>query len=168
MTIFVYCIIIILMSTKIDSILKKYKPGRRENLIPLLQEIQDDEGYLSEETIVKAGSFVGLSTTKIYGLATFYDQFRFVPAGKVQIRICNGTSCFLNGSHFVINKIAEETGLNPGQTGRDGIFSYDIETCMGGCNNGPVISVNGEYYTHIKADQLPELIKKLRFIIEND
>jgi NADH-quinone oxidoreductase subunit E len=158
----------VLMSTKIDSILKKYKPGRREDLIPMLQEVQDDSGYLSEEAIIRAGSFVGLSTTKIYGLATFYDQFRFLPAGKVQIKICNGTSCFLNGSQYVINKIMEETGLDPGQTGRDGIFSYEIETCMGGCNHGPVISVNGEYHTHIKADQLPELIKKLRYIIENE
>jgi len=152
----------------IDSILKKYKPGRREDLIPLLQEIQEGQGHLSEEAIVKVGSFIGLSTTKIYGLATFYDQFRFVPSGKVLIKVCHGTSCFLNGSQAVINKIKEETGLIPGQTGRDGIFSYDIVTCMGGCNNGPVIRVNGEYHPFVKPDQLPELIRKLRYIIEND
>ncbi|MDQ1296099.1 MAG: hypothetical protein QG611_77 [Bacteroidota bacterium] len=156
------------MSTEVDVILRKYKPGRREDLIPLLQEIQDDNGYLSEDTIIKVGAFIGLSTTKIYGLATFYDQFRFVPAGKVQIKICHGTSCFLNGSQAIINKIKEETGLMPGQTGRDGIFSYDIVTCMGGCNNGPVVSVNGEYHPHVKPEQLPELIRKLRYIIEND
>ena len=137
-------------------------------MIPLLQEIQDDNGYLSEDNIIKVGAFVGMSTTKIYGLATFYNQFRFIPAGKVQIKICHGTSCFLNGSQAVINKIKEETGLNPGQTGRDGIFSYDIITCMGGCNNGPVISVNGEYYPYVKPEQIPDLLKKLRFIIEND
>jgi len=156
------------MSTDVDLILKKYKPGKREDMIPLLQEIQDDNGYLSEDNIIKVGAFVGMSTTKIYGLATFYNQFRFIPAGKVQIKICHGTSCFLNGSQAVINKIKEETGLNPGQTGRDGIFSYDIVTCMGGCNNGPVISVNGEYYPYVKPEQIPDLLKKLRFIIEND
>jgi NADH-quinone oxidoreductase subunit E len=156
------------MSTDIESIFKKYKQGRREYLIPLLQEIQDDLGYLSEEAIIKVGSFVGLSTTKIYGLATFYDQFRFVPSGKVQIKICHGTSCFLNGSQSVIDKIKEETGIMPGQTTRDGIFSYEIVTCMGGCNNGPLICINGEYHTCVKAEQLPDLIKKLRFIIEND
>jgi NADH-quinone oxidoreductase subunit E len=156
------------MATEIELILKKYKPGRRENLIPLLQEIQEDHGHLSEEAIVKVGGFVGLSTTKIYGLATFYDQFRFIPSGRVRIKVCHGTSCFLNGSQAIINKIREETGLIPGQTSRDGIFSYDIETCMGGCNNGPVIRVNGEYYQCVKPEQLPELIKKLRYIIEND
>jgi NADH:ubiquinone oxidoreductase subunit E len=158
----------ILMGTDIDIILKKYKKGKREDLIPLLQEIQEETGYLSEEAIVKTGNFLGLSTTKIYGLATFYDKFRFIPAGKIQIRICHGTSCFLNGSQTLINKIKEETGVIPGQTTRDGNFSYEIVPCMGGCNNGPVININGEFYTHIKAEQLPELIKKLKYVIEND
>jgi NADH-quinone oxidoreductase subunit E len=156
------------MSTDLDIILKKYKQGKREDLIPLLQEIQDAAGYLSEEAIVKTGSFLGLSTTKIYGLATFYDRFRFVPTGKIRISICNGTSCFLNGSQAIISKIKEETGVLAGQTTRDGNFSYEIVSCMGGCCNGPIINVNGKYYTHIKTDQLPELIKRLKYVIEND
>lgn len=156
------------MSIDLDVILKKYKQGKREDLIPLLQEIQQETGYLSEEAIVKTGSFLGLSTTKIYGLATFYERFRFIPAGKIQIRICNGTSCFLNGSQSILNKIKEETGVLPGQTTRDGNFSYEIVSCMGGCCNGPVINVNGNYHTHIKAEQLPEIIRRLKYVIEND
>jgi NADH-quinone oxidoreductase subunit E len=156
------------MGSDLDLILKKYKQGKREDLIPLLQEIQEDLGYLSEEAIVRVGNFLGLSTTNIFGLATFYDRFRFIPSGKIQISICHGTSCFLNGSQSIINKIKEETGILPGQTTRDGNFSYEIVSCMGGCSNGPVINVNGEYYTHIKAERLPELIKKLKYIIEND
>lgn len=156
------------MGTDFDIILKKYKQGKREDLIPLLQEIQNDLGYLSEEAIVKTGGFLGLSTTKIYGLATFYDKFRFIPSGKIQIMICNGTSCFLNGSQSIINKIKEETGVLQGQTTRDGNFSYEVVSCMGGCCNGPVISVNGQYNTHIKAEQIPELIKRLKYMIETD
>ena len=156
------------MSTEINTILKNYKPGKREDLIPILQAIQEDMGYLSEEAIVQVGGFLGLSTTKIFGLATFYDRFRFIPSGKIQIRICNGTSCFLNGSQAVINKIKEETGVIPGQTTRDGNFSYEIVSCMGGCHNGPLMNVNGEYHLHVKAEQLPELIKKLKYIIDND
>jgi NADH:ubiquinone oxidoreductase subunit E len=156
------------MSTDLDMILKKYKQGKREDLIPLLQEIQDDLGYLSEEAIVKTGNFLGLSTTKIYGLATFYDRFRFIPSGRIQIKICHGTSCFLNGSQSIISKLKEETGMAAGQTSRNGIFSYEIVSCMGGCCNGPVISINGQYQTHIKAEQLPELIKRLKHVIEND
>jgi NADH:ubiquinone oxidoreductase subunit E len=155
------------MGTDLEIILKKYKQGKREDLIPLLQEIQDELGYLSEEAIVKTGSFLGLSTTKIYGLATFYDRFRFIPSGKIQIRICHGTSCFLNGSQAIINKIKEDIGVIAGQTTRDGNFSYEIVSCMGGCNSGPVINVNGQYHTHVKAEQLPELIKRLKYVIEN-
>ena len=156
------------MNADFDVILKKYKQGKREELIPLLQEIQEDQGYLSEEAIVKVGGFLGLSTTKIYGLATFYDRFRFVPAGKIHIRVCHGTSCFLNGSQALINKLKEETGIMPGKTSRDGNISYEIVTCMGGCNNGPLLNVNGEFHTRIKADQLPELVKRLNYIIEHD
>jgi NADH-quinone oxidoreductase subunit E len=156
------------MSGEIDLILKKYKPGRRDELIPLLQEIQENSGFLSEDSIVKVGNYVGLSTTKIYGLATFYDQFRFIPSGKIHIRICNGTSCFLNGSESLIDKLKEELGILPGQTTRDGLFSYDIITCMGGCNKGPVMKVNDEYHTSVRPEQLPDLIEKLKYIIEND
>lgn len=156
------------MSKDLDTIIKKYKSGRREDLIPLLQEIQENQGYLSEEVIVKVGRFLSLSTTKIYGLATFYDQFRFIPEGKIRIKICNGTSCFLNGSQAIINKIREESGIKAGQTSRDGSLSYEIVTCMGGCNNGPVITVNEEYNQHIKPEQIPAMLKKLRHIIEND
>ncbi len=156
------------MADDLDLIFKKYKHGKREDLIPLLQEIQESLGYLSEDAIVQVGAFLGLSTTKIYGLATFYDRFRFIPAGKIEIKICHGTSCFLNGSQAIIDKVRDETGLLPGQVTRDGNLSYEIVSCMGGCNSGPVINVNGEYQTHIKPEQLPDLIKKLKYVIEND
>jgi NADH:ubiquinone oxidoreductase subunit E len=156
------------MGGDLDIIIKKYKQGKREDLIPLLQEIQEANGYISEEAIVKAGSFLGLSTTKIYGLATFYDRFRFIPAGRIQIKICRGTSCFLNGSQEVINKLKEEIGVAPGLTTRNGNFSYEIVSCMGGCHNGPLLLVNGEFHTHIKPEEIPELIKKLKYVIDND
>jgi NADH-quinone oxidoreductase subunit E len=156
------------MTTDIDMILKKYKQGKREDLIPILQDIQNDLGHISEEAIVKIGNFLGLSTTKIYGLATFYDKFRFIPSGRIVIKICHGTSCFLNGSKGIISKMKEETGILPGQTTRDGLISYEIVSCMGGCNNGPLVNVNGEYKTHIRPEQIPDMIKKLKYIVEND
>jgi len=156
------------MAADLDLILKKYKHGRREDLIPLLQEIQTENGYLSEESIVRVGGHLGLSTTKIFGLATFYDQFRFIPSGRIHLKICHGTSCFMNGSQAIIDKIIEELKISPGQTTRNGNFSFDIVTCLGGCYHGPVILVNGEYHIHIHPEQLPALIKKLKLIIEND
>jgi NADH-quinone oxidoreductase subunit E len=156
------------MAEDLDTILKKYKQGRRENMIPLLQEIQTEHGYLSEDAIIKVGSHLGLSTTKIYGLATFYDQFRFIPSGKVHIKICHGTSCFMNGSQPLIDKFKEELKIAPGQTTRNGNFSFDVVTCMGGCYHGPVIMINREYQIHVRPEQISDLIKKLKYIIEND
>ncbi|HLN20192.1 MAG TPA: NAD(P)H-dependent oxidoreductase subunit E [Bacteroidales bacterium] len=156
------------MEGDIEIILKKYKPGRREELIPILQDIQADMGYIPEEAIIRVGNFLGLSTTKIYGLATFYDRFRFVPSGKIKIQICHGTSCFLNGSQAIISKMKEETGVNPGQSTRDGLVSYEIVTCMGGCTHGPVLKINDDFHTRVNASQVPELIKRLKYIIEND
>lgn len=156
------------MDAGLDTILKKYKSGKREELIPLLQDVQSSQGYISEEAIVKIGSFLGLSTTKIYGLATFYDKFRFFPEGQIRIKICHGTSCFLNGSQAIISKVKEETGIQRGQTTRDGLISYEIVSCMGGCINGPVMSINDEFHTAVNASQVPELIKRLRYIVEND
>lgn len=150
----------------LEAILKRYRPGRREDLIPILQEIQEESGFLSEEAIIKVGSLLRLSTTKIYGLATFYDQFRFIPQGKIHIKICNGTSCFLNGSEGVIKKLRELLNIEPGQTSRDGNFSYEIVTCMGGCTCGPVILINGDYYTAIKPEKLPELINRMKFLFD--
>jgi NADH-quinone oxidoreductase subunit E len=156
------------MAADLDTILKKYRQGRREELIPLLQEIQTEKGFLSEEAIVKVGSHLGLSTTKIYGLATFYDQFRFVPTGKIHIRICNGTTCYMNGSQPVIDKFREELRIAPGQTTRNGNFSLEVVSCLEGCFHGPIVMINGEYNVSMKAEQVPELIRKLKYIIEND
>ncbi len=156
------------MAADLDTILKKYRQGKREDLIPLLQELQVENGYLSEEAIVKVGSHLGLSTTKIFGLATFYDQFRFIPTGRIQIKVCHGTSCFMNGSQLVLDKFKEELKITAGQTTRNGNFSLDIVSCMGGCYHGPVIMVNGEYQIHVRPEQIPDLIKKLKYIIDND
>ncbi len=155
------------MPATLESILSKYKSGRREELIPLLQEIQEEHGLISEEAIIKVGALLGLSTSKIYGLATFYDQFRFTPYGRVHLKICNGTTCYINGSKSIIDSIREELGVNPGETTRDGLFSFEVVTCMGGCSNGPIICSNGEYYTHLRPEQIPAFIKSLKFTIEN-
>jgi NADH-quinone oxidoreductase subunit E len=107
-----------------------------------------------------------MSTTKIYGLATFYDQFRFVPFGKVHLRICNGTTCFINGSTPIINAVKEAFGTDPGQTTRDGRFSFELTACMGGCNEGPVMRVGDDYYSHLRSEDIPEMVRKLKTLAD--
>jgi NADH-quinone oxidoreductase E subunit len=154
------------MESVIDKVIDRYRQGKREDLIPILQEIQKAAGHISEEAIVKVGRLLNISTTKIFGLATFYDQFRFFPAGRIHIRICHGTSCFMNGSGSLITAVKEELGIEPGQTTRDGRFSYEVVTCMGSCSNGPVIRVNEEYHTGVASDQIPGMIRKLKHLAE--
>jgi len=148
--------------SNIEDILRRYRSGSHDSLIPILQEVQAEKGFIPEEAIIKIGSFLGMSTTKIYGLATFYDQFRFVPFGKIHLRICNGTSCFINGSTPVINAVKEAFGTEPGQTSRDGRFSFELTACMGGCNEGPVIKVGDDYYSHLRSEDIPEMVRKLK------
>jgi NADH-quinone oxidoreductase subunit E len=148
--------------SKIDDILDRYREGSHENLIPILQDVQEAEGYLSENAIITIGRFLHMSTTKIYGLATFYDRFRFIPAGRVHMRICNGTTCFINGCGAVVTAVREQLGIEPGQTTCDGRFSYELTACQGGCNDGPVICVGEHYYTHVRQEDVPELITKLK------
>lgn len=152
--------------SKIEDILTRYRSGSHESLIPILQDVQAEDGYLSEEAVVRIGGFLGMSTTKIYGLATFYDQFRFVPAGRVHLRICNGTTCFINGSAPVIAALKDTLGVDPGQTTRDGRFSYELTACMGGCNEGPVISVGETFHTHVRSEEIPEMILKLKALAD--
>lgn len=156
------------MDISTDEILSRYKQGKREDLIPILQDFQNSHGYISEEAIVKTGILLGLSTTKIYGLATFYDQFRFFPRGKIHLKVCSGTTCYVNGSQSIVNAISEELGIGPGEASRDRNFSYEVVTCMGGCNNAPVVMVNEDYQLGVSAEKIPDLIGKLKYIIDND
>jgi len=152
--------------SKIDDILSHYREGSHDSLIPILQDIQEAEGYLSENAIVRIGGFLHMSTTKIFGLATFYDRFRFFPCGKVHLRICNGTTCFINGSASVVAAVREALGIEAGQTTRDGRFSYELTSCMGGCNEGPVVATGETYFTHVRVEDIPEMISKLKALAD--
>ena len=153
--------------SSIDQILGQYRSGSQDSLIPILQDIQSAEGYISEQSVVRVGAFLGISTTKIYGLATFYDQFRFTPAGRVHLKVCNGTTCFINGSEKIVKSLRETLGVDPGQTTRDGRFSYELTSCMGGCNEGPVACHSGRYITRMRPEDIPELVNNLKPIADS-
>lgn len=156
------------MDTSLDKILKAYKLARREDLIPLLQEIQIAEGYLSEEAIVKVGGLLNLSTTKIYGLATFYDQFRFKPEGRCVVRLCYGTACYLAGAKTVKSLLEEELGTVEGETSRDGLFSLHLVSCIGACSDKPVLRFNDDFHEFTDRIQLKKLIAAYREKMEEE
>jgi len=103
----------------IDPILDRYPGAGRDALIPILQDVQERHGYLSEEAVVRIGEHLGLPSSKIYGVATFYNQFRFRPKGRYHIQVCRGTACHVKGSLAVLEAVKRELRLEPGQTTRD-------------------------------------------------
>ncbi|MBN2638180.1 MAG: NADH-quinone oxidoreductase subunit NuoE [Bacteroidales bacterium] len=143
----------------IKNILEKYQEPSRDNLIPILQDIQENEGYLSKESVVQVGSYLNLPSSKIYGVATFYNQFRFLPKGKFHIQICRGTACHVLGSATVLQELEKQLKVKAGETTRDGLFSVEVVACIGACGLAPVITVNGEFFAKITPDSLQAIIE---------
>lgn len=146
------------MMGNIKNIFSKYPDAGRENLIPILQDIQTVEGHLSKESVVEVGSFLNIPTSKIFGVATFYNQFRFQPNGKYHVQVCRGTACHVLGSATVLQEIEKQLKIKAGKTTRDGLFSIEVVACIGACGLAPVISINGEFYAKVTAASLSEII----------
>ncbi len=146
----------------IDDIKLKYRGASRDALIPILQEIQEREGYLEEATLREVGLFLKLPASKIYGVASFYNQFRFQPIGKYHVVICRGTACHVKGSSTLLHTLQQELNIQPGQTTRDGLFTLDVVACIGACGLAPVVSVNGEFHAKMTPEKTIELIAHIR------
>ncbi len=148
------------MSDKIIEILKIYPKGHRETLIPVLQTIQDKIGYIPEEAIAPVAEYVGIPSSKVYGVATFYDQFRFVKQGTYHIRVCRGTACHVMGSATILKELEKELKIKAGEVSKDGKFSLEIASCIGACSMAPVVQINNHYYTISPKDQIKDIIRK--------
>jgi NADH-quinone oxidoreductase subunit E len=121
-------------------------PKSRQYLIPILQEIQESCGYVPREGIFQVSEYLGLPEAKIFGVATFYNQFKLTPPGKHQIQVCRGTACHVRGSASLLEILEAELGIQAGETTKDGLFSLDVVACIGACSIAPVITVDGEYH----------------------
>ncbi|HUS58962.1 MAG TPA: NADH-quinone oxidoreductase subunit NuoE [Planctomycetota bacterium] len=148
--------------TDIELILSKYQNGKRDVLIPILQEVQEQQGFLSRQAVIRVGRHLGLPASKVFGVATFYNQFRFQPNGKYHIQCCRGTACHVKGSAAVLEAIELALGIKAGQTTRDGLFSLEVVACMGACGLAPAINVNGEFFAGVAADSVREIINSYR------
>jgi NADH-quinone oxidoreductase E subunit len=146
----------------VATILKRHPRAGRDALIPILQEVQEDQGYLSREAVIRIGKHLNLPTTKIYGVATFYNQFRFQPKGKYHLMVCRGTACHVKGSGRVLEMAQKLLKLKPGQTSRDRLFSLETVACMGACGLSPVMNLNGEFYAKVTPQKLIKIIQECK------
>ena len=146
----------------IQPILQQYPDGKREYLIPILQEIQESEGFLSEKSVVEVGKYLKIPTSKIFGVATFYNQFRFEPQGKYHIQVCRGTACHVLGSSTVLHEIEKNLKIKAGSTSRDGLFSLEVVACIGACGLAPVININGEFHAKVNAAAIQSILDQYK------
>lgn len=150
------------MQAALESIFQKFPNRQREDLIPLLQVIQDEFGFLSEETIHELGSYLDISVNKIYGVATFYDNFRFGPVGRYHIRLCEGTACHVAGASTILQELERLLKIRNGETDKEGLFSLEVVSCIGACGLAPLIEINQEYHCQVTLEKMKEIILNLR------
>jgi NADH-quinone oxidoreductase subunit E len=149
-------------TAEIELVLARHPGAKRDELIPILQEIQQAYGHLSREAVILIGRHLGLPASKIYGVATFYNQFRFRAPGKFHVQVCRGTACHVKGSVLVLEAAVKALGIHPGETTRDGLYSLEVVACLGACGLAPVVAVNGEFYAGVTPDGLMEILATYR------
>ena len=136
------------------------RPDVGENdLIPLLQEIQASYGYLPPEVLMALSERTGIPASRIYGVATFYEQFHLEPHGRHTIRCCRGTACHVKNGSELIDAISRHLGVAPGETTEDMRFTFETVACLGTCFLAPVIMVNSDYYGHLSANKIKDILE---------
>lgn len=133
--------------------------GHAGALIPLLQSAQDTYGYVSEKAIDYISHVTGIPAAEIYGVVTFYAQFRTKPLGKHIIKVCNGTACHVNGAKEVYEVIQDELNVVYEETTDDGNFSLLSVACIGCCSLAPVITIDGETYGRLNSQKLRKILR---------
>jgi len=147
---------------RVETILEGHPDAGRDHLIPILQEIQEAEGYLSKEAIMRVGTALHLPASKIFGVATFYNMFRFQPKGEHHVMVCRGTACHVKGSKRVLDQVTRTLRIEPGQTTRDGRFSLEVVACMGACGLAPVVNINGQFHAKATPLKLQRILDECR------
>lgn len=148
--------------TVVDAILAKYPP-KELSTIAVLQDIQEHYHYLPEEIFTYVARALNVGEARLYGVATFYENFSLDPKGKYVIRCCDGTACHVRGSLPILNKLREELGLSEAKkTTDDLLFTVETVSCLGACGLAPVLTVNGETYPAMTPEKAVGLLNELR------
>ena len=136
--------------------------GTRGELIPLLQAAQEAFGYVPEAAMERVADCLEVALADVYGVVTFYKQFRQEPCGRYLIRVCDGTACHVNDSMGLVEAVEDVLGLSPGQTDDDLDFTIETVACLGCCSLAPVIMVNDETHGRLTPQKLRRTLKKLK------
>ena len=138
--------------------------GRRSQpnqLIEVLQDIQENFGYIPREAIKSVSQELGVPLIEVYRVASFYKAFRLNPSGKHVLTMCTGTACHVRGSHLLLDHAIDQLKIRPGEVTPDGLFSIEHVNCLGACALGPIVAENGSYHQHMTPSKLRKLIETL-------
>jgi NADH-quinone oxidoreductase subunit E len=144
------------------KIIEELSPITEGAIIPLLQRLQDVYGYLPQTVVLEVVRRTGLPASRVYGVATFYAQFRLKPGGRHTIRCCRGTACHVRGSKTVLNAVKSELGIDDGETTEDMKFSLETVACLGTCFLAPVIMVNNDYFGSMTPGRIRNVLDKYK------
>ncbi len=136
--------------------------GKETELIPVLQGVQRELGYLPEEAMEEIAAFLRVPASRVYGVATFYAQFRFKPTGKCRLTVCRGTACHVRGSARILDDIEKELSIKPGDTTPDREFSLETVACLGSCALAPVAVVDEKVHGKASSKKLKKIIEQIR------
>ncbi len=145
----------------IEDVVDKYK-DIQGSLITILQGVQEVYNYVPIEAVDYISDQTGIKPSKIYGVLTFYTQFRMAPVGKNLIMLCQGTACHVNGSEAIEEAIIEELGIKEGETTEDGIFTLINVACLGCCSLSPVMMINDETYGKLTTQSTKKILAEIR------
>ncbi len=134
--------------------------GEQGDLIPILQMVQEKAGYISKGAIEAISHFLKISENQIFGVASFYSQFRFTEPGRNSIKVCMGTACHVCGGQILCDVLERELAISPGQTTEDRRFDLQRVACLGCCALAPVIQINDDIYSRMTVIRLKEVLEK--------
>jgi NADH-quinone oxidoreductase subunit E len=149
------------LNQELADILIESKKDRR-HLISLLQQVQRKFGYISKEAMLTIADFLEIPESTVYGIATFYNQFRFTPLGKYPVKVCMGTACHLAGGRLVLEAMARELDIQVGGITPDQEFSLDRVACIGCCALAPVVVINDEVYPRMTPPKVEEVLVTIK------
>ncbi len=142
---------------KLQEIFSHYR-GERQDLIPILQETQEAFRYLPAAALREIAGFLHMPETTVYGVATFYAQFKLTPLGKKVIRMCRGTACHVRGASKVLAEVEKLLGIKAGETTDDLEYTLETVACIGACALAPTMTIDGETYGKMTAKKVAEVL----------
>ncbi len=151
----------LLIEDKIKLIVEKY-PFPADSLIALLQDVQEEFGYIGEEALRLISSQTGIPESNLCGVVSFYAQFRTQKPGKYQIMVCMGTACHVNKGERVADAVREFLGIEEGKTSDDGLFSWEEVACLGCCSLSPVMMINGVAYGKLDKEKVKKILTDIK------